>query len=290
MADPLLIDHAQLQTIISTIASLRDGSPYWQRFLVSAAPVFFGAVLGLAFGFFTDWRKTRRENLKLSRERQEGELAKLSGVMTALGFNIEALIHTAMQQILPHHKQSHAAVGAALAVRSNIMQIQEFDELLHSEFRPMMARCPDPYFIEVELFKEIPFIVAKDPSLLKQSGWILTFERNLRNILSERNKLIDLATLGKDAVNFEMIERQAATQASISEREIVDCYQLLEQLRDVSKKLETIIRQNYKDVFGPKLKVMPPEAFQAILGELERLCKEIVPDWPPPEPSVSDAS
>jgi hypothetical protein len=43
----------------------------------------------------------------------------------------------------------------------------------------MMARCPDPYFIEVELFKEIPFIVAKDPNLLKLSGWILTFANGI---------------------------------------------------------------------------------------------------------------
>jgi hypothetical protein len=112
-------------------------------------------------------------------------------------------------------------------------------------------------------------------------------ERNLRNILSDRNKIIDLATLGKDALDFGMIERQVATQATISDMEIVNCFQLFEQLLAVSKKLETVISQNYKDVFGPKLKVQPPEALQAVLGELEQLSKAIVPDWPPPEPSAS---
>jgi hypothetical protein len=190
-----------------------------------------------------------------------------------------------MQQVLPHHKQSHAAVSAILAVRSGAITIQQFDELLHSEFLPVVMRCPEPHLIEVELFKEIPFIVAKDPELLKLSGWVGTFTRNLKNILSERNRLIDLATLGKEALDFGMVERQVAAQAAIADREIVDSFQLFEQTLAVCKKLETVIGQNYIDVFGPKLKVQPPDVLQTILEELGRLSREIVPDWPPPEPS-----
>jgi hypothetical protein len=276
----------QLQEVLATISHLRDGTSFWQHFLVSAGPVFFGAVLGLAFGFGTDWLKTRRENRKLSRERQENELAKLSGVMTALGFNVESLIHTVMQQVLPHHKQSHAAVVAMSAVRNNTMDVQQFHRLLHSEFRQMMERCPEPYLIDVELFKEVPFILVNNPDLLKRSGWILAFMRNLKFILNERNRIIDLATLGKDALNldFDMIERQAETQAAISNVEIVNCFQLFEQTLAVCKEMETIIKQDYKDVFGPKLRVQPPEVLQAILEELGRLSKAIVPEWPPPEP------
>ena len=287
MTNYILIDEGQFLEVLSALARLKDTTSFWERFLVSAAPVFFGAVLGLAFGFSTDWLKTRRENRKIIRERQESELAQLSGVMTAIGFNIETLIHTVVQQILPHHRESHAALSAIMAVEKGEMTIQKFDELLHSEFRPMMTRSPEPHFIGLELFNQIPFIVAKDPELLKLSGWIGTFSRNLKSILSERNKIIDLATLGPDLLDFEMIRRQAATQATIADREVVDSFQLFEQTMAVSKKLETVISQNYKDVFGPKLKVEPPELLQTIMDELRRLSNSIVPEWPPSEPSVT---
>jgi hypothetical protein len=284
MVDLISFDDAQLQKILSTVGGLKDGALSWQRFLLLAAPVFLGAILGFAFAFLMDWLRTRRENRKIIRERQEKELAQLSGVMIALGFNIEALIHTVMQQILPHYKQSHAAAAAVLAARINKITIQQFAALLHSEYQPMITRCPDQYFIEIELFKELTFVVAKDPDLLKHSAWIPTYMRNLRNILSERNKMIDLATLGKDQLDFEMIERQITTQATISDIEIVNSFQLFQQLIAVSKKLENVIIKDYKNVFGPKLKVQPPDVIKDVLAELENLSKAIVPDWPPDEP------
>jgi hypothetical protein len=284
MTGSVSFDDAQLQRILAAIDGSKDGVLSWQRFLALAAPVFLGAILGFAFAFLMDWLKTRRENRKLTRERRETELARLSGVMTALGFNIETLTHTALQQVLPHHKQSHAAVAAVLAVRNGTMAVRQFEDLLHSEYRPMMTRCPDPYFIEIELFRDLPFVVAKDPELLKLSGWVPAHMRDLRNILSERNKIIDLATLGKEPLDFEMIERQIATQATISGIEVVNAFQLFQRLIVVSKKLEAIISRDYKDVVGPKLKVQPPEVLKSILTELESLSKAIVPDWPPDEP------
>jgi hypothetical protein len=148
----------------------------------------------------------------------------------------------------------------------------------------MMTRCPDPHFIEIKLFRDLPFVVARDSEPLKLSGWVPAHMRDLRNILSERNKIIDLATLGKEPLDFEMIERQIATQATISDVEVVNTFQLFRRIIVVSKKLETTISRDYKDVVGPKLKVQPPEALKSILAELESLCKAIVPDWPPDEP------
>jgi hypothetical protein len=49
-----LIDELQFQKLLEAIDKLKDHDTYIERFLVAAAPVFFGAVLGLAFGFFTD--------------------------------------------------------------------------------------------------------------------------------------------------------------------------------------------------------------------------------------------
>ncbi len=90
-----------------------------QQFFVAAVPVFLAAFLGFALGLFTDWLKTRRENRKLSRERQEKELTQLNGAASAVVYYIEVLLHIVMQQILPHREQSHAAAAALRAVEKN---------------------------------------------------------------------------------------------------------------------------------------------------------------------------
>lgn len=290
MTDLISMDEAQLQKLLSAIQNLKENTSFFQHFLVAAAPVFFGAILGLAFGFATDWVRTRREKRNVSRERREKELAQISIMMTAIGFNIETLLHTVMQQILPHLEKSYAASSAIEAVGKAVSR-RQFEELLHSEFRPMFRRCPEPHFIETDLFRDVPFVVAKDPELLKLSGWILMFVRNLRSVLTERNKNIDLATLGNDPMDLDTLKMRVNTQAEISGTEVVYSYQLFEQLREVAKRLETIISDEYKEVSGPKLKIALPVALESTLEELKRICKEVVPDWPEPEqPPVPSTS
>ena len=287
VTEPFAINNAQFQKILAAIDALYDHTPYWMHLLVTAFPIFLASLLGFVTALFLDWLKTRRDSQKLTRERREKELAQLSGVTTAIGFNIEALIHTVMQQVLPHRDQSYAAIAAIQSVRNKEMEMQQFYELLHSEFLPIVTRCPEPYFIQVDLFKEIPFVLAKDPELLKLSGWVLTFTRHLLYIFDERNKHIDLATLGKDDLDIKSLERHIATQATVGDKEVVNCFQLFQQFIAIGNKLEAIIRQDYKDVIGPKLRVQPPDVLKDILKELERLAKEIVPEWPPPEPPAS---
>jgi hypothetical protein len=76
-----------------------------------------------------------------------------------------------------------------------------------------------------------------------------------------------IATLdnSKDALDLPTLERQIEAQAS-------------------SKKVGDIIRVEYKDVIGSRLKVEPPEMFGPLMTELERIAKGAAPDWPPPEP------
>ncbi len=284
MTASTLMDDAQLRQIVAAIRGLKDGGSLWRHFLISAAPVFFGAVLGLAFGFFADWLKTRRENRKISRAKREEELAQLNGIMTALGFNVESLTHTVMQQVMPHYDQSHAAIDAIQAVRDGKMTLQQFDELLHSDFMPAMTRCPDPYFIEVELFRAAPFVIAHDPNLLKLSAWIPTYIRDLRYILSERNKMIDLTTLGQASLDGATIERSMHTQASVANAEVVNSFQLFQQLLSVSERLEVIIKSDYGDMPGRKLRIQPPDALKDTLARLEHITKSVVPDLPPPQP------
>lgn len=289
MTDNVTIDDSQLQKLLASIHALQNHAPFWNHFLITAAPIFLASLLGLATALLLDWLKNRRENRKSIRERLEKELAQLSGANTAIAFNIEALIHSVMQQILPHHKQSHAACTAIEALNGDSNRLQQINDLLHSEFRPMLTRCPEPYLEDVNLSKDLPFLIAKDPGLIKLSGWIITYTRNLKAILNDRNKLIDITTIenAKDGLDLPDLERQIATQATIADVEVVNAYQLFLLLKEASKKIENIITSEYKGVVGPKLKVELPEVFGNVMTDLESIAIGVVPDWPPPEPPAT---
>jgi hypothetical protein len=111
-----------------------------------------------------------------------------------MGFNTEALQHIAMLQVLPHHRDSHAA-RAMLSQVTTAEQAQNFGRIMSQRFSCMTTRCPESYFIEVDLFKEIPFVLAQDPEWLTLSGWMTTFIRELKNNLKDRNEAIGKAAM-----------------------------------------------------------------------------------------------
>jgi hypothetical protein len=99
-------------------------------------------------------------------------------------------------------------------------------EVLHQRIATQCLRHGPADGLEqrVELAVHLSAKSVQSPELLKLSGWIGTYTRDLKGILGQRNKLIDLATLGNDALIFEMIERQAATQATILDIEVMNCF------------------------------------------------------------------
>jgi hypothetical protein len=286
MVDKVAIDDSQLQRLISSVDALADHAPIWQHFLVAALPIFLASLLGFATAYLLDWLKTRRENRKVARERLEKELTLLSGVNTLIGSNVTFLIHTVMQQILPHYYKSKSGFEAIEALHAGSIDPKQFNHLMHSEFQPIMRRCPVPFLEDVNLSRDLPFLITKDPSLIMLSSWVITYAVHLKSILTERNRLIDIATLdnSKDDLDLSTLERQIEAQASIADAEIVNAYQLFLQLTEASEKIAGIIETEYKDVIGPKLKVGPPEMFGSLMTELERIAKSVAPDWPPPEP------
>lgn len=290
MVDKLTIDDVQLQKLLTSIDALGDQTS-WKHLLVTAVPIFLAALLGLGTAWLLDWLKTRRENKKVIRECREKELALLSGVNTAIGSNVTILIHTVMQQILPHYYKSKSALAAIEALRGGSIDPKQFNHLMHSEFQPVMRRCPVPYLEDVNLSRDLPFLITKDPGLIMFSSWVITYKKHLKSILKERNRLIDMATLdnSKVALDLPTLERQIEAQAAIADAEIVNAYQLFLQLTEASEKIAGIIKTEYKDVIGPKLKVGPPEMFGPLMTELEHIAKAAAPDWPPPEPTAPKA-
>ena len=132
MASKVTLDDGQLKQLIISINALHSQVPYWKQFFVTTLPIFLAALLWLTTALLLDWLKTRRECKNLVRERLEKELALLSGVNTAIAFNISTLIHTVMQQILPHYKQSYAAkVKIAKLNLENPYRVSKFHDLMH---------------------------------------------------------------------------------------------------------------------------------------------------------------
>jgi hypothetical protein len=257
-----------------------------EHFLVAAAPVFFGAVLGLAFGFFTDWLKTRREKRKLDREREEKELSQLNTISSAMWFNIEELLHIVMQQILPHRYQSYAAAVALQNSVHDETALRIFGASMQSKFPAMTTRCPVPHFIEFDFFKEIPFALEKDTELLKLSGWIIVYANSVRETIGERNRNIEnAANLNlTGGLNVEYLKEQIRIQAHLGDIESINALMFIRQLREICKKLETLLR-GYSHLRGVKLKGSPPAALDDAVRALEVIAKEIVPDFPSAEPA-----
>jgi ABC-type sulfate transport system permease component len=77
---PVLISPSQWRELVTTVSGLGDHQALWLRIITSAAPTFLAFVLGLISAFFLDWQKTRRENRKAIREREEKELSQLNVV------------------------------------------------------------------------------------------------------------------------------------------------------------------------------------------------------------------
>jgi hypothetical protein len=50
-----------------------------------------------------------------------------------------------------------------------------------------MMTCPEMHFVEWDFFKELPFLVEKDPELLRQAGWLLRRAREINKAISDRN-------------------------------------------------------------------------------------------------------
>jgi hypothetical protein len=112
-----------------------------------------------------------------------------------------------MQHILPHYERSHAASDALHAIENDAVKLRMFVETMHLKFTAMMTRCPELYFIESDFFKDIHFVLEKDPELLKLSGWMVNYTKALNQLLSERNKRIDIAT-STNALDFQSLEEQ----------------------------------------------------------------------------------
>ena len=148
----------------------------------------------------------------------------------------------------------------------------------------MNTKCPEISFFECDFWKELPFIVEKDPEILKQSGWLTSFAKELRNHIAQRNSMLDytMSLLHQDGgLRFPVFGSIVQRHASIANAECMTTLQLFEKLLDIAKSLQSLDERAKK--------VTPPAPLQGVIAKLEEVAITLGARQPgPPEfPSLS---
>jgi len=100
---------------------------------------------GIALELF----KSRRSNIKEQKDKQRREVAQIKVAISGIAFNIESIAARSVS------KSSTASMT-----------------------------CPEMHFVEWDFFKELLFLVEKDPEFLKQAGWLLRRAREINKAIS----------------------------------------------------------------------------------------------------------
>jgi hypothetical protein len=93
-------------------------------------------------------------------DRQKREISQINVAITGMGYNIETLLHTAHQYILPHHTESHLAYTALEKASGDPQRLAELAMSI-SMYRALVATCPEMHLIEWDFFKETPRAAAR---------------------------------------------------------------------------------------------------------------------------------
>jgi hypothetical protein len=270
MADnPVLsLNEAQLQKILASISTQRH--QWWP-----VASVFVSALLAMLVGILLDRFRAWRDRIKAIRERQEDEIRQINAVISGLTFDLERLLHISAQNILPHYRDAQAIHTQMMIDFENDDHIRQ---VIKSQYKypAVFMTCPDMYLIEYDFAKELPFVIERDPELVKHSGWLIASVREIKDVTARRNHNIEdafsLSGLQDGAHNLANFRLALRTQASIANTECVVATQLFEVLLRLANGLVTI-NQNYK-LSAKKSRFTPPDALAATMKELKDISEK----------------
>lgn len=270
MPEPVTVTSAQLDAILSTIARVATHPNGWDWH--NGIPTAIGAFLGFGAVQLQERLRTGREKRKEVRKRREDELAQLGATIAALLFNLESVIHTVMQQVLPHYKASRAGMNVFMSAAQQSIHPSVIHGSIQNFLSNVFCRAPEPHLVEIDAFGDLSFLLTKHAELVKQCGWVGTFTRDLRFILGERNKLVDVATLGAPKAGHDQneVQFQMRTQLSVSKVEMVTSYQLLDVIVDTVDSLLKVQSSDYSGVDGPKLKIIYPSDLPDVRADLQK--------------------
>lgn len=271
MTDPVSLSDEQLQRIVSSIDALKPGSGiHWETVI----PVFVSALLAMCVGIALEYFKSHREAKKSDLKKRKDELTEINIATIALGYNLELLLHFTFQNILPHYEHSQAAYEALKLVPHSEPEIAAF---IHSlgNYPHMMMTAPELNFLEHDFLAKLPFVISKEPELLKQANWLIHLSRVLRRHLYDRNSQIELArSQGLKGVTFPAIESAIQVQASLANTECVTVLSVIEQIPMMTQMLEQVGR-SYKNA-GKLSTLIPPPALHDAITRLRAIAEPLI--------------
>ena len=105
MTDTISFSETQLQKILTTLESLKDGGWHWEL----AIPVFLSALLAMVVGIVIELVRWNHEKAKSAKERSKKEVEQINVAVVVIIYDIEILLHTVFLHIIPHYDDSHRA-------------------------------------------------------------------------------------------------------------------------------------------------------------------------------------
>jgi len=265
MADTIFsLSETQFQKILAAINARQQG--WWP-----VASVFVSALLAMIIGIVLERFRGWRDRIKTVREKQEHEIQQINVVISGLVFNIELLLHVALQNILPHYRDAHA-------IAKRVDDAGEDDERIHqiivslNRYPSLFMTCPTMYLIECDFAKELPFVIERDPEMVKHSGWLVTGVREIKDATARRNRNIEDATSvpahREGAQNLYSFKSVIRMQASIANTECIVAAQLFEVLIRLARSLVKI-NDGYT-IPAKKSKFTLPDAFQETMRDSKK--------------------
>jgi hypothetical protein len=269
------LDPTQFQQLLATINALHGGDGGWRQWTpVLAVPVsaFFAMLVGIRLEMY----KTSREQKKRVHEKLEKEVSQLNIAIIGIAYNIETLVHIVFQNILPHYRQSHAAYNTLHQVKGDSNKLTEFFRTLH-KYPALMMTSPEIYFVEVDFFREMPFIAEKDPNLVKDAGWIVGRTKEMYSTMHDRNKYIETARGGAfgqgGGLNFWQLDSILQTMTSIANKECMISLEFFEVFLRIGQQLETL-NETYK-IDAKKSKLIPPKPLADAMQQLREIAEPL---------------
>jgi hypothetical protein len=127
------------------------------------------------------------------------------------------------------------------------------------------------HFTEIDFLEKLPFLIEKDPELVKQAGWLTTFSRQLNNAIAERNHHIELAQLASQQGGLTVYQLDSAIhlQNSVGAASCLTALQLFKIFLATAEKLRAI--SNSYNAAGKKSKIMPPKSLDETMAQLKQI-------------------
>jgi hypothetical protein len=210
------------------------------------------------------------------REKLEKGVSQINVAISGIIYNIEILLHVVSDYMLPHHDQIHKVFTALHKAQGDPQKLQSVAASLSAPNYPALrTTCPELHFIELDFFKELPFIVEKDPELLKNTGWVRGQSYEINTAIETRNAHIKSAmqtTMHQGGLKIAELFSILHFQKSLADAECLLSLELFKKLLDTEKRLEVI--NNTYEIDAPKSKATFPDELEPVLAQLREIVEK----------------